>query len=137
MLLLLDNTQSIYRPGQVWGYQTRACDEQSYLIVVKVDDALGLTNIVHVCIEGVRVKDPLSGQWEVKTIGHLPIAEESLSASVTELLGVTTHLPDFQEGYETWRMRFANSQAGYFTVPVAACVGLLAQAIEGATPMSA
>jgi hypothetical protein len=106
------------------------------LIVVKVDDALGLTNIVHICIEGVRVKDQLSRQWTVKTIGHLPIAEEALSASVTEMLGVTTQLPDFKEGYETWRTQFENSQAGYFTTPVADCVGLIAQAIEGATPMS-
>jgi hypothetical protein len=135
--MLLNDTQSIYRPGQVWGYQTRACDEQSYLIVVKVDDELGQTNIVHVCIDGVRVKDPLSGQWEVKTISHLPIAEESLSASVTELLGVTTHWPDFQEGYETWRMEFDNLRAGYFAVPVAACVEILAKAIEGATLTSA
>jgi hypothetical protein len=135
--MLLNDTQSIYRPGQVWGYQTRACDEQSYLIVVKVDDELGQTNIVHVCIDGVRVKDPLSGQWEVKTISHLPIAEESLSASVTELLGVTTHWPDFQEGYETWRMEFDNLRAGYFAVPVAAFVEILAKAIEGATLTSA
>jgi hypothetical protein len=134
--MLRNDARSIYRPGQVWGYQTRSRDEQSYLIVVKVDDALELTNIVHICIEGVRVKDPLSGQWTVKTIGHLPIAEEALSASVTEMLGVTTQLPDFHEGYETWRTNFENSQAGYFTAPVATCVEIVAQAIEGAAPMS-
>lgn len=132
--MLNDDAQSIYRPGQVWGYQTRACDDQSYLIIVKVDVALELTSIVHICIEGVRVKDPLTGQWEVKTIGHLPIAEESLSASVTELLGVMPHLPDIRGGYDMWRTEFENSQAGYFTAPVAACVELLAQAIEGAAP---
>jgi len=131
-----NDSQSIYRPGQVWGYQTRPCDEQSYLIVVKVDDALELTNIVHICIEGVRVKDPLSMQWTVKTICHMPIAEEALSASVTEMLGVTTQMPDFHEGYETWRANFENSRAGYFKTPVAACVEIVAQAIEGATPMS-
>jgi len=135
--MLRDEEQSIYRPGQVWGYKTRACDDQSYLIVVKVDAALDLTGIVHICIEGVKVKDPLTGQLEVKTIGHLPIAEESLSASVTELLGVTPHLPDFREGYETWRTEFENSRAGYFTAPVATCVEILAQAIEGAAPRSA
>jgi len=134
--MLRDDARSIYRPGQVWGYRTRPCDEQSYLIVVKVDDALGLTNIVHICIEGVRVKDQLSKQWTVKTIGHLPIAEEALSASVTEMLGVTTQLPDFQAGYETWRTEFEKSEAGYFTAPVADCVGLVTRAIEGATPMS-
>ena len=135
--MLLNDVRSIYRPGQVWGYQTRPCDEQSYLIVVKVDDALELINIVHICIEGVRVKDPLSRQWTVKTIGHMPIAEEALSASVTEMLGVTTQLPDFHEGYETWRTNFENSQAGYFTAPVAACVEIVAQAIEGSAPMTA
>ncbi|HKQ73215.1 MAG TPA: hypothetical protein VJ810_05765 [Blastocatellia bacterium] len=134
--MLRDDARSIYRPGQVWGYRTRPCDEQSYLIVVRVDDALELINIVHICIEGVRVKDPLSEQWTVKTIGHMPIAEEALSASVTEMLGVTTQMPDFQEGYETWRTNFDNSQAGYFTTPVAVCVDMVAQAIEGATPMA-
>jgi len=128
--MLRNDARSIYRPGQVWGYQTRPCDEQSYLIVVKVDDAPDLTNIVHICVEGVRIKDSLSRQWTVKTIGHMPIAEEALSASVTEMLGVTTQLPDFHEGYETWRTEFENSHAGYFTVPVAACVEIVAQAIE-------
>ena len=134
--MLRDDVRSIYRPGQVWGYRTRPCDEQSYLIVFKVDTAPELTNIVHICIEGVRVKDQLSRQWTVKTIGHLPIAEEALSASVTEMLGVTTQLPEFHEGYETWRTQFERSEAGYFTSPVADCVGLIAKTIEGATPMS-
>ena len=134
--MLRDDARTIYRPGQVWGYRTRPCDEQSYLIVVKVDDALERTNIVHIYIEGVRVKDPLSRQWTVKTISHMPIAEEALSASVTEMLGVTTQLPEFHEGYETWRTSFEKSQAGYFTAPVADCVEMVAQAIESAAPMS-
>src|SRR5262245_21639726 len=120
--------QSIYLPGQVWGYQTRPCDEQSYLIVVRVDDALGPANIVHIYIDGVKMRDPFSGEWKVEAIRHLPIAEESLSASVTELLGVTTQLPDFHKGYEIWRREFDNSRAGYFTAPVAACLERLTQA---------
>ncbi len=135
--MLRNEARSIYRPGQVWGYQTRPCDEQSYLIVVRVDDALELTNIVHICIEGVRVKDPFSKQWTIKTITHMPIAEEALSASVTNMLGVTTQLPDFQEGYEIWRTNFEKSQAGYFTAPVSECVDVVAQAIEGAEAVSA
>jgi len=106
------------------------------LIVVKVDGGPGQDNIVHICIEGVRVKDPLSEQWTVKTICHMPIAEDSLSASVTEMLGVTTQMPDFYEGYEIWRTEFEKSQAGYFTAPVAECVEVVAQAIEGALPIS-
>jgi hypothetical protein len=128
---------SSYREGQVWGYQTRHCDEQSYLIIVKVDAAPGPNDVVHISVEGVRIMDPHNGRLAVRTIGHIPISEEALSESVTEMLGVTTRFPDFHEGYEHWLSERNNSRAGYYTAPVAEIVEMIAQVMEGAAPISA
>ncbi len=108
-----------FRVGQTWEYATRAGEEASRLVVLRVDD-VGETGhagvIVHAAVEGVW----LAG--EPGAIGFLPIAEASLEASVTRMEGEDpcfTPSADFADGYAGWRRAFDEGKAGFWTAPVA------------------
>ncbi len=57
-------------------------------------------------------------------IGHLPFSENSISKSVTKLIGQNDNLLDFSEGYNQWKEAWDNGKAGFRTID-------LKDAIEG------
>ena len=118
-----------YRPGQVWRYQTRPGEEESRLIIAKIDQASG-KNIVHIQVTGVRIKNPhVEGRIQ-DYLPHSPISEEALKASVIEMTGEDGQLiGGFDEGYAQWLSAYKSGKGGVFSIPVKEIIDYVEQAM--------
>lgn len=108
-----------YKVGQKWSYQARAGEEDSYLIIVKIDKDTKLGNIIHIALSGLKIKNPRSPDGISDQINHMPFSEEALNKSGLKLLKEKTDLPDFKEGYQIWRKDFDAGRAGAYSITVA------------------
>jgi hypothetical protein len=106
-----------YRPGQVWSYRTRVGEEQSRVTILRVDREPSAGYIVHLAVDGLSIKNPTSRDGVARTISHLPFSEKATDQSLTDLLD-TGPIPDYQEGYQTWREGFERGEAGVWSIPV-------------------
>ena len=104
MLRTIDNPK--YNVGQVWAYHTRPYEAGSTLTIVKteLDDKMG--SIVHIHIQGLRMKNPHHKLGLTAIVSHMPCSEEAIDQSVTEVLQANALLPDYEEGYQQWREAF-------------------------------
>lgn len=71
---------------------------------------------VHVSLDGLVMCSP-HGQ-PARSVGHLPIRQDALAASLVALDGEATSPAGFQEGIDTWR----NANGGVFTMPLSEIV---------------
>jgi hypothetical protein len=122
-----------FKPGQVWTYHTRPGEEDSRLLVVKVEPHDKLGTIVHIRVEGVAQKNPHAPEGVSSVIHHMPFAAEAISKSVIELTASDVPVPtSFEEGYGIWKEAFDQGKAGVFTITVAEsitfCEGILNKA---------
>jgi hypothetical protein len=130
---------SRFKPGQVWIYHTRPGEEDSRLMVIKVEPHDKLGTIVHIRVEGVAQTNPHAPLGVSRVINHMPFAAEAIGKSVIELTASDVPVPtSFEEGYGFWKEAFDKGKAGVFTITVAEsitlCEGILnkAQAEPGA-----
>ena len=126
-----DFYNSRFQVGQVWEYQTRLVDPKSTLQILNVQRLYGTTVAVHVQVNGLNLKS-VPKLKDGGTASHLPFSEESIEASVTNLLRANQPLPeDYKEGYETWYNAFMEGKAGVFTMPVARVVNMIEETMSG------
>ena len=114
-----------YKVGQKWSYETRAGEEKSYLIIVKIDHDPKLGKIVHIAMRGLRMKNPRSPDGISENVNHMPFSEEAMDKSGLKLLKERTDLPDFEAGYQSWREAFEEGRAGIYTITVAQAVAVM------------
>ncbi|PRH88878.1 hypothetical protein C5L14_06595 [Labrys okinawensis] len=119
-----------YAVGQIWSYRTRAGEENSRVIIDKIEDARTLGKIYHVTIKGVKVKNPKIAGGISDTLQHLPLSQASLDGSVLKLIGTGKSDPSFQEGYREWKTAFDGDKAGIWTVSIEKIVGAVEKAIN-------
>jgi len=55
-------------------------------------------------------------------MGHAPILESALLASVLERVDEEVDLDGFDEGYKTWLAAYLEGEAGLFSMPLAEIV---------------
>jgi hypothetical protein len=120
--MLADTTNSMFKVGQMWKYQTRPGEEGSTLTVVKVESAPRIGVIVHVAVRGLHVKNPRAPDGTTTEANHLPMTESALQKSVTVMVTAHAPLPSYEEGYREWRRAFDSGRAGAFTTSVADAV---------------
>ena len=130
----LGTTHVKYKPGQVWHYHARSGEEQSTLTVLRVESHSKLGTIVHIGLGGLRIKNAKAPAGLTDTATHLPFSEKSLDDSVTTLSNSSGAVPDYLDGYTTWRKSFDDGKAGVFTITVAEAVDAMARALENAKP---
>jgi hypothetical protein len=122
---------SRFEPGQVWTYHTRPGEEESRLMVVKVEPHDKVGTIVHIRVEGVAQKNPHAPGGVSHVIHHMPFAAEAISKSVIELAASDQLVPaSFEEGYKLWKEAFDKGKAGVFTVTVAESITICEQAMN-------
>lgn len=92
-----------YRVGQRWYYQHRPHEEQSTLVVCKVEADARHGVLVHIALERLRLDTP---QGLLDTLAHLPMTAHGLDASVTRLAAVYQPLPKWLDAYERWRVGY-------------------------------
>lgn len=119
-------TEAKYKPGQRWSYKTRPGEEDSYLIVLKVDKDAKLGNIIHIALRKLKMKNELSPDGSVReNVNHMPFSQEALDKSGLKLLEEKTDLPDFAEGYQMWREAFDGGRGGVYSITIAEAVNVV------------
>jgi hypothetical protein len=121
-----------YKPGQVWHYRSRAGEEQSTLTILKVESHPKLGTIVHVALAGLQIKNPKAPGGLTSEATHLPFSEKSVDDSVTTVAGPAGVVPDYLDGYNTWRESFDAGKAGVFTITVAEAVDVMERGLANA-----
>lgn len=121
-------SSSPFRVGQVWGYQTRPGEEKSTLTIVKVETVPELGEVVHISIQGLKLKSPDGKVGD--RIAHMPLTPGALQKSNLKLLREDAPLPDFQDGYRQWQ----NAQGGAFDLTVAEAVAGTERVINQSRP---
>lgn len=104
--------------GQVWSYRTRPGEEDSRLYVARVDRDLGSKPIIHIYVDGLKLKNPLFEGGVQDHLVHVPISQEALVASVIAMTREGVIPPDISEGYVIWREAFLEGRTGVYTISV-------------------
>ena len=120
-----------FKVGQKWSYHTRAGEEQSYFIIVKIDNDPKLGRIIHIAMRGLKMKNPRSPDGFSNEVNHMPFAEEAIEKSAVKLLKEKVELPDFEEGYRIWREASEGGRAGIYTLTVAEAVTVMESVLNG------
>lgn len=126
---IVETSHPKYSPGQIWRYKTRLTEPQSRAVVLRIDKSPVAGFIIHVALNGVALKSPSSPDGVAREISHLPFSEAAVDQSVTELESVGT-IPNFGEGYQTWREAFDQHKAGVWTVAFAEAVAAMETALN-------
>ncbi len=104
---------SRFHAGQVWVFTPPTNQPNARLTILRVENDGKLGTIVHIAISGVSFGD---GQTRIQ---HMPFTESAVEQSVTTLERESGPVPDFAEGYRTWRQAFDAGKGGVFTITVA------------------
>jgi hypothetical protein len=123
----------ILAPGQRWQYLTRSGEEASRLTILRLEDWHGEA-IVHVALDGLAMKNPLSREGYSTSLGHTPVSEAALRRCLTVLDAESTDLPDYQSGYNNWKAAADTGEGGHFTTSLAEIVDGLEQALNTIQP---
>jgi hypothetical protein len=62
----------------------------------------------------------------------LPLSKDALLRSVTTLVSEGNKLPDYKEGYSTWKEAFDNNKGGIFSIAVKDAVKYVEEAMSDA-----
>ncbi|MBU1242734.1 hypothetical protein KKD52_13065 [Myxococcota bacterium] len=107
--------------GDEWQYKTRPGEDASTLTVLRVESS-GTERIVHVRVNGVRIKNPTAPSGFSHELGHLPFLEQRVLDSVTRRIRQGIEVSGMLDGYNTWKEAFLKGKAGIFTLSVAEAV---------------
>jgi hypothetical protein len=109
----------------VWSYDTRPGEETSTVTVLKREELQG-KSIVHIRIDGLKVKNPRAKSGISDSIPHMPLDENALKQSLRKKVKTTEKIPDFAEGYAEWK----NAKGGFFTITLKEAVSFVEQTLS-------
>ena len=118
------------KSGQIWKYNTRKGEEKSRVIILKVEDYEKRGQVVHIAVNGIKIKNENIEGGILREIGHLPFDKEALKNSLTELESTTTKLPEFMDGYLQWKEAFDKEKGGIFTIQLSEAVDFVDKAMN-------
>lgn len=105
----------------MWSYRTRPGEENSFFIIVKIENHPDFGNIIHIAVQNLKIKNP-KGTAIISEISHLPFSEAAINQSVVKLIKEKAELPDYEEGYNLWRQAFDAERAGIYNITLAEAV---------------
>ena len=114
------------KEGDCWSYATRPGEEDSYLVIRKIETHPKLGEVIHISVFGLKIKNTAAPSGYTDQAGHLPISGSTLRSSLKEK--VQNRIPEvnWQEGYQMW----SKAAGGVFTKPVSECISFLDEAIN-------
>jgi len=130
MSRLRETKKSRYEVGQVWTYKTRPGEEESTFTIVKINSHAKMGNIIHLFLEGVRIRNPMQEEGFSDLIPHMPFSEDAVAQSAVKMIRKVTKLPEFEEGYDVWKESFDEGEAGVFTTSLAQGLDYLEKSIN-------
>ncbi|MVO09988.1 hypothetical protein GOQ30_12525 [Flavobacterium sp. TP390] len=121
-----------FKAGQVWKYNTRIGEENSTITILKVEKYEKDGIVIHIYVNGLKVKNPHKPTGFSDEIGHLPLSKDAVLKSVTTLVSENNKLPDYKEGYNNWKEAFDNNKGGIFSITVQEAVKYVEEAMSNA-----
>ena len=119
-----------FKVGQIWNYKNRTGEENSKITILKIEKYYEKEVVIHIYVNGVKIKNELRPNGISDEIGHLPMSIESMNKSVTNLDSENNKLPDFKEGYENWKEAFDSKKGGIFTISVSEAVKFVEETMK-------
>lgn len=119
-----------FSEGQVWSYKARAGEEDSKLLINKIESHPKVGQIFHISISGVRVKNSRAPSGVTTNLPHFPVSKKTLDESVTKLVAKSKVNPEYLEGYGQWKPAFDNGDAGIFSISVQEIVDVIEKAVN-------
>lgn len=92
--------------GDCWSYVSRAGEEESYVVIRKIETYPGQGTVIHISIFGLKLK---LGKAVVDRLPHLAMGAESLRASLRERVSRTPPEADWLRHYRTWFQRHGSN----------------------------
>ncbi len=87
-----------FSEGQVWSYETRIGEENSTVLINRIETNEKFGKIYHISLNEVKVKSPhIAGGFSTE-LPHFPVAEETLKKSLLKLVGNAAPHPQHLEG---------------------------------------
>jgi len=119
-----------FKVGQIWRFNTRPGEENSTLKILKVEkyDSAGV--VIHIYVNGLKLKNPQRPTGFSDDIGHLPLLKDAVLKSVTTLVSEDSKLPDFREGYNNWKEAFDSNKGGIFSIVVSDAIKYVEEAMN-------
>ncbi len=102
-----------FKSGQLWKYYTRRGDENSRVLILKVETYKN-EDLIHVTIIGEGIGSPI----------HMPFSEIAVRDSVISICAHSIKLPNFEEGYYYWKQQFTAGNAGVYMISIAEALDL-------------
>ncbi len=121
--------------GQQWTYDSRKNESKSRVIILKLEKGSDDEDIVHVWVDNLIINNPNLPEELIETISHMPFSREAVELSLRELCGVV-EIPDYQDGYETWKECYVKGEAGVYSVSIGKSVSLMDDTINNGAPHS-
>lgn len=118
-----------FRIGQVWRYQTRPGEGASRVIIGRIERIEGIGRVVHVKLTDLKLMSSAAPGSIATILFHVPMREDWLAYSLTELTPERGDLAGFAEGYGTWLAAYRRGEAGVFTIPISEVVTSMEQAL--------
>lgn len=106
-----------YLPGEVWEYKTRSKEGDSTFMVLKVEEYDDLGEVIHIRVDGINMINPLKGN-EIINIPHMPFKKSAIDASAVNLVSKNNPIPDFSDGYKSWKQAYSQENAGAFKLSI-------------------
>jgi len=108
------------KEGQEWKYDCRDGEEGSRAVILKIEESKDESMIVHIHVSGLKINNPKSGD-DIEEISHMPLSIEALGGSLQELMG-EVDIPDYKDGYLSWRREYESGNAGVFSISIGEAV---------------
>lgn len=120
-----------YDVGDIWQYRNRKGEDDSQVIINKIETIGNDIPVYHISIINVKVANPQSAGGVVEKLSHAPVALETLQKSLTHRIAAKQPIDgDYLEGYEQWQKAYFAGQAGIFTIMIAEIVDFIEQAVN-------
>ena len=116
-----------FKVGQVWNYKTRPNEEGSTFTICRIEDDKELGKVVHISVEGLKVRSPQNQGGIATEIAHIPFLYEAVEHSVTAKIGDNAKVPNFEQAFEVWKKANSNNagKPHYFSLSVADTISFL------------
>ncbi|MEM1294385.1 MAG: hypothetical protein AAGH89_03405 [Verrucomicrobiota bacterium] len=104
------------------------------LTICKIEEHPTFGRIVHLCLDGVKVKTSYSPMGFTTWLAHLPFSEEAVMESVGELVSENATPHNWERGYRDWKDAFDNGKAHLWMTTVSHALLSLANSLENNAP---
>ena len=119
-----------FKVGQIWKYQNRTDEDNSKITILKVEKYNDNEIVIHIYVNGIKIKNELRPNEISEEIGHLPMSKESMNKSVKNLVSENNKLPDYKEGYKNWKEAFDKKEGGIFTIEIKEAVKFVEETMK-------